>query len=139
MPAIPAHYAGGKSLVAEVLMLARMHQAQQALQQAQQGRPKQQTALPRGLLVLPYLSIVSEKTAHLSMLLEGMKWRVTGYRGETEGQPLSSKVSRARLNSMNTQQPPASTSDQCNARTTSQQQLGLAVHPRVYASEAVVC
>jgi DNA polymerase theta len=87
--------AGGKSLVAEVLMVARMHKAQQALQQVQQGRHKQQAALPRGLLVLPYLSIVAEKTAHLSILLEGMKWRVAGYRGESEGQPLASKVGRA--------------------------------------------
>jgi hypothetical protein len=79
-------------LVAEVLMLSRMHQAQQALQQAKQGRHRQQAAPTRGLLVLPYLSIVSEKTAHLSMLLEGMKWRVMGYKGEAEGQPLSSKV-----------------------------------------------
>jgi DNA polymerase theta len=97
--ALPA--AGGKSLVAEVLMLARMHQAQQALQLVQQSRPKQQAALPRGLLVLPYLSIVSEKTAHLSILLEGMKWRVTGYRGESEGQPLASKVGRAAACSRN--------------------------------------
>jgi hypothetical protein len=96
--------------VAEVLMLARMHQAQQAMQHAQQGRHKQQAALPRGLLVLPYLSIVSEKTAHLSMLLEDMRWRVTGYKGETEGQPLSSKVGGSRACSRMSKQPHAASS-----------------------------
>uniref|UniRef100_A0A383VNY9 DNA-directed DNA polymerase n=1 Tax=Tetradesmus obliquus TaxID=3088 RepID=A0A383VNY9_TETOB len=85
---------GGKSLVAEVVMLSRMHQAQQALHQAQQGSHRQAGALPRGLLVLPYLSIVAEKTAHLSLLLEGMKWRVTGYKGEEQGTPLAGKSER---------------------------------------------
>lgn len=73
-------------------MLSRMHQAQKALHQAQQGSHRQAGALPRGLLVLPYLSIVAEKTAHLSLLLEGMKWRVTGYKGEEQGTPLAGKV-----------------------------------------------
>lgn len=84
-----------------------MHQMQQALQQAKQGR-HQQAAPVRGLLVLPYLSIVNEKTAHLSMLLEDMKWRVTGYKGEADGQPLSSKV-RPRAGCSSRQRPQAAT------------------------------
>lgn len=88
---LPRCHVGGKSLVAEVLMLARIHKAQQAMPRQNSRRTRQQ-AQPRGLLVLPYLSIVAEKASHLSVLLEDMKWRVQGYRGETEGQPLSNKV-----------------------------------------------
>jgi hypothetical protein len=36
---------------------------------------------------------VSEKTAHLSKLLESMKWRVMGYKGDdADGQPLTHPV-----------------------------------------------
>lgn len=38
---------------------------------------------------------VSEKSAHLSKLLESVKWRVKGYKGDdAEGQPLAHPVSR---------------------------------------------
>lgn len=75
-------------------MLARMHSMQQTIaKQRQQAMRKFQEPLPRGLLVLPYLSIVSEKTDHMSRLLADVKWRVQGYQGDTEGQPLANKVS----------------------------------------------
>ena len=81
-------------------MLARMHSMQQAMaKQRQHTRRKFQQPLPRGLLVLPYLSIVSEKTQHMSTLLAGIKWRVQGYQGDTEGQPLSNKVIRSQSSS----------------------------------------
>jgi hypothetical protein len=39
---------------------------------------------------------VSEKSAHLSKLLEPVKWRVMGYKGDdADGQPLSHPVSAA--------------------------------------------
>jgi hypothetical protein len=135
------HYAGGKSLVAEVLMLARLHKVQLALKQAQPRQRQQQQRGPvqqpvtRALMVLPYLSIgvcwclcvgrqrmarvsmqpplrrkhayaqpsclplsplpaVSEKAAHLTKLLECVKWRVRGYKGDgADGQPLGHPVS----------------------------------------------
>jgi replicative superfamily II helicase len=79
-------WTGGKSLVAEILMLVRLYKTTPTKQRKQQG------ATTRALLVLPYLSIVSEKAAHLSKLLADLKWRVQGYLGETEGQPLAHKV-----------------------------------------------
>lgn len=85
-------------MVAEVLMLARMHKMQQTVaKQRQQAKRKFQQPLARGLLVLPYLSIVSEKTDHMSKLLADVKWRVQGYQGDTEGQPLSNKVQLSQL------------------------------------------
>jgi hypothetical protein len=48
----------------------------------------------RGLLVLPYLSIVSEKAGDLAGLLAGLRWKVQGYQGERDkdGTPLAGKV-----------------------------------------------
>lgn len=52
--------AGGKSLVADVLMLSRLHETQQALLAKagpQKNRKPQQQPVTRALIVLPYLSI----------------------------------------------------------------------------------
>jgi hypothetical protein len=101
MPAAcTASITGGKSIVAEVLLIRRLWAAEQR-QRAEQraappprGRAQRPPAAPRGLLVLPYLSIVSEKTADLGGLLAGLRWKVQGYEGarDKEGTPLASKV-----------------------------------------------
>lgn len=80
--------------MAEVLMIRRLWAAEQAQQQQQQRHDRKARPGPRGLLVLPYLSIVAEKTAGLGSVLAGMKWRVVGYQGEreNEGTPLAGKV-----------------------------------------------
>jgi len=57
-------------------------------------------ALPCALIhpccVVPYCA-VSEKTAHLSKLLECVKWRVMGYQGDdADGQPLVHQVHAGR-------------------------------------------
>ncbi len=78
---------GGKSLVAEVLMLSRLHAARAA-----PARHSGSIRTPRALLVLPYLSIVAEKTAHLGGLLVDAGLRVRGYHGDSEGVPLAAKV-----------------------------------------------
>jgi hypothetical protein len=89
--------------VAEVLMLRRLWAAELRQRAAAGGaargpRGRRSQPPPRGLLVLPYLSIVSEKAADLSGLLAGLRWRVQGYEGEREkeGTPLAGKVRRAR-------------------------------------------
>lgn len=56
------HCAGGKSLVADVLMLSRLHKTQQALlakagPHKSRKPPPQQQPVTRALIVLPYLSI----------------------------------------------------------------------------------
>lgn len=65
-------------------------------QRGQQGRPPRQLAPARALLVLPYVSIVSEKAAHLERVLAPLRGaRVKGYSGsEVAGTPLSSPVRR---------------------------------------------
>ena len=46
----------------------------------------------RALLVLPYISVVTEKTAHLAAVLRPMGIRVKGYFGSAEsGTPLATK------------------------------------------------
>ena len=62
---------------------------------ARRHRPDGGPLPARALLVLPYLSIVSEKTAHLTELLKPAKaGRVQGYGGVSEtGTPLTSPVS----------------------------------------------
>eukprot|EP00798_Chlamydomonas_sp_ICE-L_P011821 gene11821-33942_t len=90
---------GGKSLVAEILMIRRMHAwktatqhhiMQQAAARGRGGRPVQLPPI-RALVVLPYISIVNEKTDHLSHVLAPMGCRVKGYCGMDSGCPLSRK------------------------------------------------
>ncbi|GFR45397.1 hypothetical protein Agub_g6680, partial [Astrephomene gubernaculifera] len=86
---------GGKSMVAEILMIRRLVAAFE--RQSRQPRPMgpaQQHARPppppRALLVLPYVSIVSEKAEHLTRVLAPMRAKVRGYTGaEQTGSPLS--------------------------------------------------
>lgn len=55
--------AGGKSLVADMLMLSRLHKTQQALlakagpHKTRKPQQQQQQPVTRALIVLPYLSI----------------------------------------------------------------------------------
>ncbi|PNH10835.1 Helicase POLQ-like [Tetrabaena socialis] len=83
---------GGKSLVAEVLMIRRLAAAfeRQAREQPRAARQHPRPAPARALLVLPYVSIVSEKYEHLARVLAPMRARVVGYTGaEQSGTPLS--------------------------------------------------
>jgi hypothetical protein len=60
LPCVLAFPAGGKSLVADVLMLSRLHGTQQALLAKagpHRGHKPQQKPVTRALIVLPYLSI----------------------------------------------------------------------------------
>lgn len=83
---------GGKSLVAEVLMLRRLIQGLTA-QNASRAFGKLVTATPvRALLVLPYVSIVTEKTAHLADVVAPLGGKVRGYFGVEQGAPLTAKV-----------------------------------------------
>ena len=43
----------------------------------------------RVLFVLPYISVVSEKAAHLADILKPMKCRIKGYTGSNQGTPLA--------------------------------------------------
>lgn len=82
--------AGGKSIVADVLMIRRLHQLDQASGRKAAGS---RAGCPsRALVVLPYLSIVAEKATHLTALLHGVHWGVYSYMGNQEGVPLSHKV-----------------------------------------------
>ena len=109
----PLHcQSGGKSLVAEVLLIRRLLAARQAAAQAarmqaqqrrQRGGPPPPPPPPpaRALLVLPYVSIVAEKAEHLAAVLGApLGARVRGYAGaEAEGgggAPLSASVSGRR-------------------------------------------
>ena len=47
----------------------------------------------RALFVLPYVSVVAEKTAHLTEVLKPMGCKVKGYCGPTTGIPLAPRVS----------------------------------------------
>jgi DNA polymerase theta len=86
---------GGKSLVADILMIRKIiglgnknnssknnfavnDSARMPPPQQQQPQPR---GLGRALVVLPYISIVSEKTEHLSHLLRPIKATVRGYFG----------------------------------------------------------
>ncbi|KXZ49542.1 hypothetical protein GPECTOR_20g396 [Gonium pectorale] len=85
--------ASGKSLVAEVLMIRRLLAAIERQARSQPrvaGRQVARPPSPRALLVLPYVSIVSEKTEHLTRVLAPMRARVRGYTGADQtGTPLS--------------------------------------------------
>jgi DNA polymerase theta len=88
---------GGKSLVADILMIRKMiglgsrnnnnnREATAAgVENILMPPPRPQTSqspgLGRALVVLPYISIVSEKTEHLSDLLRPIKATVRGYHG----------------------------------------------------------
>eukprot|EP00884_Botryococcus_braunii_P003632 jgi/Botrbrau1/1326/Bobra.0063s0040.1 len=65
---------GGKSLVAELLLIRRLL--------ASKGKPNckfSRNGTNRALFVLPYLSVVKEKTAHLCSILGPCGIRVKGY------------------------------------------------------------
>eukprot|EP00798_Chlamydomonas_sp_ICE-L_P022959 gene22959-30144_t len=93
---------GGKSLVAEILMIRRMHAWKTATQhhirqqaaRGRGGRPVQRPPI-RALMVLPFVSIVNEKTVHLSQVLAPMGCSVKGYGGTESGCALSKKVGPA--------------------------------------------
>lgn len=78
---------GGKSLVADILMIRKMvgldnkNKNHSALMPPPPPPYLQQRGLGRALVVLPYISIVSEKTEHLSHLLRPIKATVRGYFG----------------------------------------------------------
>jgi hypothetical protein len=70
LPCALAFPAGGKSLVADVLMLSRLHTTQQALLAKagpHRGHKPQQPPVTRALIVLPYLSIGKHsRSRHMS-------------------------------------------------------------------------
>ncbi|PSC69888.1 helicase and polymerase-containing TEBICHI [Micractinium conductrix] len=77
---------GGKSLVAEVLMVRRLMLSLQHIPQQRRSKPK----YGRALVVLPYVSIVSEKAEHLAQVLAPMHASVKGFYGaEEKGQALA--------------------------------------------------
>ncbi|KAG2489169.1 hypothetical protein HYH03_012395 [Edaphochlamys debaryana] len=82
---------GGKSLVAEVLLIRRLLAAY-ARQQRDNPRAARQHPRPapgRALLVLPYVSIVAEKAEHLEKVLAPLRAKVRGYAGADQaGSPL---------------------------------------------------
>lgn len=80
---------GGKSLVAEILMIRQMLRSQMP-----SNRERSHCAHIGGtgkvLFVLPYISIVCEKTEHLTTILKPMKASVRGFFGAEESRaPLS--------------------------------------------------
>lgn len=90
---------GGKSIVAEVLMLRRLWAVERGrrsglLRPPPPPAPGRPPAPPRALVVLPYLSVVAEKAADIGALVAGLRWRVQGYLGERddEGTPLAGRV-----------------------------------------------
>lgn len=81
-------------------MIRRLLAAARVRQQHQQQHGSWQVVLPsmpRALLVLPYVSIVSEKTEHLAHVLAPVRgFKVRGYTGsEQASAPLSAPVSCA--------------------------------------------
>ncbi|KAK9826374.1 hypothetical protein WJX81_004727 [Elliptochloris bilobata] len=76
---------GGKSLVAEVLLLRRL------LAAAENPYRRGRKVSLRALFVVPYVSVVAEKAAHFEAVLRGTsRVRVRGYHGNDEsGQPLA--------------------------------------------------
>eukprot|EP00887_Chlorella_sp_A99_P004871 scaffold4.g4871.t1 len=79
---------GGKSLVAEVLMIRRLERSKQMLRRPRGGYVSR---YGRALVILPYISIVAEKAAHLAEVLAPVRGlTVKGYFGSEEGgQPLA--------------------------------------------------
>lgn len=97
-------------------MLRRLWAAEQAAAPARAAAPKYaQPPPPRALLVLPYLSIVSEKAADVGALLQALRWRVQGYQGERdkEGTPLAGKVMLGRGGGEDHTNPPCLCSCNC--------------------------
>ena len=91
---------GGKSLVADILMIRKMiglgnkNKNPSALMPPPAPPHVQPRSLGRALVVLPYISIVSEKAEHLSHLLRPVKATVRGYYGAMDSassSPLSKK------------------------------------------------
>ncbi|GIL55845.1 hypothetical protein Vafri_11347, partial [Volvox africanus] len=74
---------GGKSLVAEILMIRRLVAAARTRQRPLLTGPQAAitSLFPRALLVLPYVSIVSEKAEHLTRVLAPLRGKVCGYSG----------------------------------------------------------
>lgn len=64
---------GGKSLVADVLMVRRLLARRPPPEMLRrQRRRRRNLTRPRALVVLPYISIVAEKVAHLREVLQPM-------------------------------------------------------------------
>ncbi|DBA82486.1 TPA: hypothetical protein ACH3X2_000714 [Trebouxia sp. C0005] len=71
---------GGKSLVAEILLIRRLNNTKRP------GRPLGGFHMySKALVVLPYVSVVAEKTEHLTTILAAMRCKVKGYYGSGEG------------------------------------------------------
>jgi hypothetical protein len=88
-------HTGGKSVVADILMLRRLHSQMQHLPKSARRQHHLSTVPVKALLVLPYISVVSEKSDQMAGLVKGLKWKVRGYLGSQEGVPLSRKVSHS--------------------------------------------
>ena len=69
--------------MAEVLLIRQLLAAFERDRRSHQqmGKGPQRRAPARALLVLPYVSIVSEKAAHLERVLAPLRARVKGYGG----------------------------------------------------------
>jgi hypothetical protein len=72
-------------------MLRRLHQRH--ARGPKRPRWQQGGGAGRALVILPYISVVAEKAAHLSGLVRGLRWVVRGYMGASQGTPLSKRVS----------------------------------------------
>ncbi|KAL0029501.1 hypothetical protein WJX77_012503 [Trebouxia sp. C0004] len=71
---------GGKSLVAESLLIRRLSNTKRP------GRPRGGFNMySKALVILPYVSVVAEKTEHLTTILAAMRCKVKGYYGSGEG------------------------------------------------------
>ena len=72
---------GGKSLVADVLLVRAILAAQR--------QPK--AGARRALLVVPFLSMVAEKSEHLAAVLgaASLGWKVKGYKDAEAGSPFA--------------------------------------------------
>ena len=82
---------GGKSLVAEILMIRSMLRSEMLMKNnpGHQNRHRSHSG-GKVLFVLPYISIVCEKTDHLTAILKPMRATVRGYFGSDESRaPLS--------------------------------------------------
>ena len=94
---------GGKSLVADILMIRKMiglgnrktqnnvpaGNLDSALMPPPPPQQVQQRGMGRALVVLPYISIVSEKTDHLNHLLRPIRATVRGYYSSMDSQSSS--------------------------------------------------
>eukprot|EP00899_Mesostigma_viride_P021921 jgi/Mesvir1/29730/Mv00959-RA.1 len=78
---------GGKSLVAEILLIRKL--VRSGHDPGQKLKKSQRRDRPLALVVLPYISLVSEKAAHLKKVLAAMHADVCGFYGGGGPQPLA--------------------------------------------------